>query len=105
MHLNSWVETRIMQIRISAHYKSGFHKIQQDISQSNKIYGKISQYDGRSTPYMIPAQRRQDILKVVSSQGSGTISELSERYSVSEMTIRRDLQALEKEGHLIYTHG
>src|SRR5258708_11246732 len=54
---------------------------------------------------MIPAQRRQDILKVVSSQGSGTISELSERYGVSEMTIRRDLQALEKEGHLKYTRG
>ena len=54
---------------------------------------------------MIPEQRRQDILKVVSSQGAGTISELSERYGVSEMTIRRDLQSLEKEGHLKYTHG
>ena len=54
---------------------------------------------------MIPAQRRQDILKVITSQGSGAISELSERYGVSEMTIRRDLQALEKEGHLMYTRG
>lgn len=54
---------------------------------------------------MIPEQRRQDILKLVSSQGSGTITELSKRYGVSDMTIRRDLQALEKEGHLKYTHG
>lgn len=54
---------------------------------------------------MIPAQRRQDILKQVSVQGTGTIAELSERYGVSEMTIRRDLQALEKEGHLKYTRG
>ena len=54
---------------------------------------------------MIPAQRRQDILKLVSAQGTGTIVELSERYGVSEMTIRRDLQALEREGHLKYTRG
>ena len=54
---------------------------------------------------MIPAQRRQDILKLVSTQGTGTIVELSERYGVSEMTIRRDLQVLEKEGHLKYTRG
>lgn len=94
----------MMRIHIYAHYRSCFHKMQQIVSQNLKIYGKISQYGG-SKRYMIPAQRRQDILKVVSSQGSGTIPELSERYGVSEMTIRRDLQALEKEGHLIYTRG
>src|SRR5260221_14728636 len=94
----------MVRIHICAHYRSCFHKMQQIISQNLEIYGKISQYGG-SRRYMIPAQRRQDILKVVSSQGSGTISELSERYGVSEMTIRRDFQTLEKEGNLKKKRG
>ncbi len=54
---------------------------------------------------MIPAQRRRDMLKMIAAQGVGTIAELSQLYGVSEMTIRRDLKALEQEGHLVYTHG
>jgi DeoR/GlpR family transcriptional regulator of sugar metabolism len=54
---------------------------------------------------MIPAQRRQDILKLITNQGSGAIAELSSRYGVSEMTIRRDLKALEQEGYVRVTHG
>ncbi len=54
---------------------------------------------------MIPAQRRRDILKLIAAQGSGTITELSQKYGVSEMTIRRDLKALDEEGRLKYTRG
>ncbi len=54
---------------------------------------------------MIPAQRRRNILEAITSQGSGTITELSDKYGVSEMTIRRDLKALEEEGYLKYTRG
>ena len=54
---------------------------------------------------MIPAQRRRDILKVIAAEGSGTIAELSQKYGVSEMTIRRDLKTLEEEGQLQYTFG
>jgi len=54
---------------------------------------------------MIPAQRRRDILQVIGSQGSSSISDLSTRYGVSEMTIRRDLKTLEDEGHVKMTHG
>ena len=54
---------------------------------------------------MIPAQRRQDILKLIVDHGSGAITELSNRYGVSEMTIRRDLKALEEEGYVRVTHG
>jgi DeoR/GlpR family transcriptional regulator of sugar metabolism len=54
---------------------------------------------------MIPAQRRRDILKQIAAHGSSTIAELSQRYGVSEMTIRRDLKALEEHGQIQYTHG
>jgi DeoR/GlpR family transcriptional regulator of sugar metabolism len=54
---------------------------------------------------MIPAQRRRDILKDIAAEGSGSVVELSHRYGVSEMTIRRDLKTLEEEGHVQYTRG
>jgi DeoR/GlpR family transcriptional regulator of sugar metabolism len=54
---------------------------------------------------MIPAQRRRDILKVITAEGSSTVLELSQKYGVSEMTIRRDLKALEEDGQLQYTYG
>jgi DeoR/GlpR family transcriptional regulator of sugar metabolism len=54
---------------------------------------------------MIPAQRRRDILKVIAVEGASSILELSQKYGVSEMTIRRDLKTLEEEGQLQYTYG
>jgi len=54
---------------------------------------------------MIPAQRRLDILQLLKAQKSSSIIDLSARYAVSEMTIRRDLKTLEDEGHVKCTHG
>jgi len=49
---------------------------------------------------MQPQERQQLILKRLDARGQVTISDLSRRLSVSEMTIRRDLDQLETEGHL-----
>ena len=54
---------------------------------------------------MIPEQRRRDILRIILAQGSSTVTELSQSYGVSEMTIRRDLKALAEEGQIQTTHG
>jgi DeoR/GlpR family transcriptional regulator of sugar metabolism len=54
---------------------------------------------------MLPAQRLKAILSDIVSKGSGTIPELSERYRVSEMTIRRDLKILEEQGYVHRTYG
>lgn len=54
---------------------------------------------------MLPAQRRQQILEDIETQGVGTIAEFSKKYGVSEMTIRRDLKILEEQGHVERTHG
>ena len=52
----------------------------------------------------MPAQRRQDMLRAVRS-GSAHVSDLSEQFGVSEMTVRRDLRALAREGKLERVRG
>lgn len=53
---------------------------------------------------MVPAQRRQRILQAVRS-GTAHVSELARAFEVSEMTVRRDLHALERDGKLARVHG
>ncbi len=54
---------------------------------------------------MLPAARLNAILADILAKGAGTIPELSEKYGVSEMTIRRDLKSLEEQGFIRRTHG
>jgi DeoR family fructose operon transcriptional repressor len=49
--------------------------------------------------------RHTALLDHLSETGTGSINELCGRFGVSEMTIRRDLSELEREGLLIRTHG
>jgi DeoR/GlpR family transcriptional regulator of sugar metabolism len=50
-------------------------------------------------------QRQQQIVSFLAQQGAGTIAELSEKFGVSQMTIRRDLVRLEQERVIQRTHG
>ena len=54
---------------------------------------------------LIPAGRRAGILSEIKKRGFIGVDELSERFDVSVITIRRDLDLLEKEGALVRTHG
>lgn len=54
---------------------------------------------------MNATERQQRILELLDSRGRLSITELSTRFSVSDMTIRRDLAQLEDEGLLRRTHG
>ncbi len=49
--------------------------------------------------------RHRRILEILASDGEVAVQQLSERFSVTPMTIRRDLEALEKQGRLTRTHG
>ena len=49
--------------------------------------------------------RREDILKQIRRDGRVRVSELSQAYSVSEVTIRGDLADLERKGLLDRVHG
>ena len=53
----------------------------------------------------IPAERKRLIRELVRSHGVVKVVDLSTRLDVSEITIRRDLEALEQEGVLERTHG
>jgi DeoR/GlpR family transcriptional regulator of sugar metabolism len=53
---------------------------------------------------MLAAERRQHILRAVRA-GTAQVSELAERFAVSEMTVRRDLAELERHGKLERVHG
>lgn len=54
---------------------------------------------------LFPAERQQYILEVLQREGTIRSVRLSELLHVSEMTIRRDLDALEQQGLLERTYG
>ncbi|WP_339513513.1 DeoR/GlpR family DNA-binding transcription regulator [Pseudomonas sp. RL_15y_Pfl2_60] len=54
----------------------------------------------RNTP-----QRRHSILALLTEQGEVSVDELAKRFSTSEVTIRKDLAALEKNGLLLRRYG
>lgn len=54
---------------------------------------------------MLPIERRKQIEKLICEREHLKISELSEIFNVSEMTIHRDLTPLIKQGKIIKTFG
>lgn len=54
---------------------------------------------------MLAAERHARIAQLIARQNAVTVADLCKRFSVSDMTIRRDLQRLEEEGILVRTHG
>jgi DeoR/GlpR family transcriptional regulator of sugar metabolism len=50
-------------------------------------------------------ERRQEILDRVNQTGRVAVTELSDEFGVSEVTIRADLQALAESNFLLRTHG
>ncbi|CZT37015.1 transcriptional regulator, DeoR family [Rhizobium sp. 9140] len=56
-------------------------------------------------PKFLAQVRQAAIVSEIGRLGSVTVSDLAQQLSVSEMTVRRDLVELEKEGRLIRTHG
>ena len=54
---------------------------------------------------MLAAQRRELILDAVRSGQTAGVVELAQRFDVSEMTVRRDLAQLAREGKLTRVHG
>ena len=54
---------------------------------------------------MLAVERRKRILDKVREENKVIVSELSKIYDVSEETIRRDLEKLAEEGHIIKSYG
>ena len=49
--------------------------------------------------------RRRKLLEWLQEEGSARVRDLAEAFSVSEVTIRQDLERLESEGHIVREHG
>jgi len=54
---------------------------------------------------MLAIERKSEILATLQREKSVLVSELSQKYSVTEETIRRDLDKLAKEGYVNKTYG
>lgn len=54
---------------------------------------------------MLAAERQKKIVELVNLRSSMRVTELSEEFSVTEETIRRDLEKLEKNNDLKRSHG
>lgn len=54
---------------------------------------------------MLVAERHQKIIELVNEEKSVRVTELSQLFSKTEETIRRDLEKLAKQGKLIRSHG
>ncbi len=54
---------------------------------------------------MLKNERKDAIVKIVNESGTATVNEIAELLNVSEMTVRRDLTDLSREGHLQRVHG
>ncbi len=54
---------------------------------------------------MLAAERRNQILNKVHEEKKVLVGQLSREFEVSEETIRRDLEKLEEEGHVVKSYG
>ncbi|HPJ60436.1 MAG TPA: DeoR/GlpR family DNA-binding transcription regulator [Bacteroidales bacterium] len=54
---------------------------------------------------MLPQQRREKILDLITEDGHATVLQLSQIFKVTEVTIRQDLEKLEREGYIEREHG
>ena len=50
-------------------------------------------------------QRREKILELLQEDGSGKVANLAKLFKVTEVTIRQDLEKLDKEGLIVREHG
>lgn len=54
---------------------------------------------------MLPDQRRNKVLQLIEKEGFASLQFLSEGVAASESTVRRDLELLERSGHVRRTRG
>lgn len=66
---------------------------------------QINNNHERSENGLLVAERRSRIISLLAQQGKVKVNELSSEFGVSEVTIRRDLASLEKDGLIERTHG
>lgn len=69
------------------------------------LYLYIDTFSEKEGIKMLVAERQHKIVNLVNEKKSVRVSELSKMFSVTEETIRRDLEKLEGEEKLVRSHG
>ncbi len=54
---------------------------------------------------MLPKQRRKRIFEIICEEGYAKVQDLSKLFNVTDVTIRQDLEILEREGYIEREHG
>ena len=54
---------------------------------------------------LYPAERQEQIFDLLNQNGRASVSELSQLFKVSEVTVRADLQMLAAQNLIVRTHG
>src|SRR6476620_8751142 len=72
------------------------HEIMRPVRMDSMLYRGLT---------MLLDQRRQEILNLIESEGFVALQQLTDRAGVSESTVRRDLEYLEKIGQIRRTRG
>ncbi|WP_428741711.1 DeoR/GlpR family DNA-binding transcription regulator [Tenacibaculum sp.] len=54
---------------------------------------------------ILPNQRREKIIELLKEDGSAKVANLAKLFKVTEVTVRQDLEKLEKQGLIIREHG
>lgn len=73
---------------------------------SNAVGGQTTRAAGQQrTGGLVPVDRRHVILERVADEQTIHVAELARELDVSEMTIRRDIRLLERDGFLRQTYG
>jgi DeoR family transcriptional regulator of aga operon len=60
---------------------------------------------GRLALRLLPEERRQRIVELIEQQGRATVKELAERFEISPVTIRADLEVLARNAVIVRAHG
>lgn len=78
-------------------------KLKVSESRTRELESKM--VDALTVKDLYPEERRQEILLRALENGRVSVSELSQAFGVSEVTIRADLQALAEQNLVVRTHG
>jgi DeoR/GlpR family transcriptional regulator of sugar metabolism len=69
------------------------------------VYFLLFAYSCVENDYMLANQRRDKILELLQEDGSAKVLDLAKLFKVTEVTIRQDLEKLDKEGLITREHG
>jgi DeoR family transcriptional regulator of aga operon len=74
-------------------------------SESHPCEAEAARLDEASTTTVLNEERRRAILDLLSQEGRVLVKDLSPRFEISEVTIRKDLEILHARGLVHRTHG